>query len=308
MSSLARQSAVAERIAALGGEWHPAEPLSEHTSLGVGGPADIVCVYDTGSLPELVEYLRRQGVAWRVLGGGSNLLVGDEGLPEVLLQLARGDGMTFAGNRVEVPAAANLGTTVMECAKRNLGGMEGLIGVPGTVGGALRMNAGAYGTEIGDVVRALRVYRGSTGRIETLKTENVRFEYRHTSFAPDDILLAVSLELPERPYAEILEHVKQCNQKRRASQPLNEKSAGCIFKNPPGHSAGRMIDELGLKGTRVGGAVISERHANFIVNRYQGKAADILKLMALIREKVFKVYGVSLEEEVIVWRQAGAAF
>jgi UDP-N-acetylmuramate dehydrogenase len=237
------------------------------------------------------------------LGGGSNLLVCDEGLPDVLLQLARGDGLTFEGNRAEVPAAANLGTTVMECAKRNLGGMEGLIGVPGTVGGALWMNAGAYGTEIGDVVRALRVYRGSTGRIEMVKTENVRFEYRHTSFAPDDILLAVSLELPERPYAEILERVKQCNQKRRASQPINEKSAGCIFKNPPGLSAGKMIDELGLKGMRVGGAVISERHANFIVNRYQAKAADILKLMALIREEVLKAYGVPLEEEVIVWRR-----
>jgi UDP-N-acetylmuramate dehydrogenase len=303
VSSLAQQPGVAEQTAAFGGEWLPAEPLSQHTSLGVGGPADIIRVHDTGGLPELVEYFRRHGVPWRVLGGGSNLLVCDEGLPDVLLQLARGDGLTFKGNRAEVPAAANLGTTVMECAKRNLGGMEGLIGVPGTVGGALWMNAGAYGTEIGDVVRALRVYRGSTGRIETVKTDNVRFEYRHTSFAPDDILLAVSLELPQRPYAEILERVKQCNQKRRASQPINEKSAGCIFKNPPGLSAGKMIDELGLKGTRVGGAVISERHANFIVNRYQGKAADILKLMALICEEVLKAYGVPLEEEVIVWRR-----
>jgi UDP-N-acetylmuramate dehydrogenase len=304
LSSLAQQSGVRERIAAFGGEWLPAELLSEHTSLGVGGPAEIIRIHDVSGLPDLVEYLQRQDVPWRVLGGGSNLLVGDEGLPEVLLQLARGDGLAFEENRVEVPAAANLGTTVMECAKQNLGGMEGLIGIPGTVGGALRMNAGAYGTEIGDVVRALQVYRGSTGRIETFKTANVRFEYRHTSFAPGDILLAVSLELPERPYAEILEHIKRCNQKRRASQPINEKSAGCIFKNPPGLSAGKMIDELGLKGTRVGGAVISERHANFIVNRYHAKAADVLKLMALIREEVLKVYGVPLEEEVIVWRHS----
>jgi UDP-N-acetylmuramate dehydrogenase len=180
--------------------------------------------------------------------------------------------------------------------------MEGLIGVPGTVGGALHMNAGAYGTQIGDVVRAVTVFRGASGRVEVLRTEDVRFEYRHSSFGSDDILLSVSLDLPERPYAEILERVKQCNQKRRASQPINEKSAGCIFKNPPGHSTGKMIDELGLKGTRVGGAVISERHANFIVNRQGATAADIFKLMELIRERVLKAYGVELEEEVIVWK------
>lgn len=303
MSSLSRDPGTAEQMAALGAEWQPSQPLSAHTSLGVGGRADLVRIRDARHLPELVAYFQRRGVPWRLLGGGTNLLVVDQDLRDVLLHLARGPAdLTFQGNRVEVAAAANLGTTVMACAKRNLGGMEGLIGVPGTVGGALRMNAGAYGTQIGDVVRALTVYRSASGRIETLQTENVRFEYRHTSFARDDILLSVSLELPERPYAEILERIKQCNQKRRASQPINEKSAGCIFKNPPGYSTGRMIDELGLKGTRVGGAVVSERHANFIVNRYQATAADILKLMDLMRERVLRAYGVELEEEVIFWR------
>lgn len=298
MSSLARDSKTAEHIAAFGAEWLPGEPLSKHTSLGVGGPADIVRVRDAERLPELLRFL---DVPFKVLGGGSNLLVGDEGIADVLVHLARGEESKFDGNRAEVPAAANLGTTVMECARRNLGGMEGLIGVPGSVGGALRMNAGAYGTEMGDVVRSLKVYRNSTGEIETLYVEKVRFEYRHSSFAPDDILLSVSLELPERPYQQILERVMQCNQKRRASQPINEKSAGCIFKNPPGLSTGKMIDELGLKGTRVGGAFISERHANFIVNRHQATASDILSLMELIRARILKAYGVELEEEVIVW-------
>ncbi len=302
MSVLAQNPHVAEQVAAFGAEWLPASPMSAHTSLGVGGPADILRLRDGRRLPELADYLHAHGAPWRILGGGSNLLVGDEGLADVLLQLARGETLSFDGNRVEVPAAASLGTAVMECAKRNLGGMEGLIGVPGTVGGALRMNAGAYGTEIGQVVRALTVYRGSTGETETLKNENVRFEYRHSSFAPDDVMLSVSLELPERPYAEILEQIKKYNQKRRSSQPINEKSAGCIFKNPPGMSTGRMIDQLGMKGTRVGGAVISERHANFIVNRQNASASDILKLMELIRQRVLKAYGVELEEEVIVWR------
>ncbi len=303
MSLLAQDPVTAELMAAFGAGWRPAEPLSSHTSLGVGGRADLVRMGDAGRLPELVEFLGRRGVPWRFLGGGSNLLVVDEHLDDAVLHLTRGPrDWSFQGNRVEVATAANLGTTVMECAKRNLGGMEGLIGVPGTVGGALWMNAGAYGTEIGSLVRALTLYRASTGRVETLASDHLRFEYRHSSFAPDDILLSVTLELLERPYAEILEKIKQCNQKRRASQPIHEKSAGCIFKNPPGHSTGKMIDELGMKGTRVGGAVISEQHANFFVNRYQATASDILKLMDLVRERVLRGYGLELEEEVIVWK------
>ncbi len=304
MSFLARETGIREQMAALGAQWLPAQALSARTSLGVGGRADLVQLCDTRRLPELMEYFDRRGVTWRLLGGGTNLLVADEGLDDVVLQLVREpDGLKFEGRRVEVTAAANLGSTVTECAKRNLGGMEGLVGIPGTVGGALWMNAGAYGTQIGDVVRAVTLYRGTSGRVEVWRVEDARFEYRHAGFAADDVLLSVSLELPERPYTEILEKIKECNQRRRASQPINEKSAGCIFKNPPGHSAGRMIDELGLKGTRVGGAVISERHANFIVNRCQATAADIFKLMDLIRERVLKAYRVELEEEVIVWRK-----
>jgi UDP-N-acetylmuramate dehydrogenase len=303
MSLLARDSAVGKQLKAWGAEWLPAVPLSQYTSLGVGGRADLVRIREPHRLPELVDYLRGHGVEWRFLGGGSNLLPVDDDFEDVILHLARGpQDLAFQGRRVEVAAGANLGTAVMECAKRNLGGLEGLIGVPGSVGGALRMNAGAYGQQIGDAVRAVTLYRPSSGGIETLDLSAVRFEYRHTNFAPDDILLSAVLELEERAYAEILERIKQCNVKRRAAQPINEKSAGCIFKNPPGASTGRMIDELGLKGTRVGGAVVSERHANFIVNRFQASAADILRLMDLIRERVLEVYNRELEEEVVVWR------
>jgi UDP-N-acetylmuramate dehydrogenase len=303
MSALGREPGIVESMAALGAEWLPGEPLSRHTSLEVGGRADIARIRDPQKLPELMEYLRARGANWRLLGGGSNLLPVDGDFDDVMLHLARGPhDLAFDENRVQVAAAANLGTAVMECAKRNLGGMEGLVGVPGSVGGALRMNAGAYGQQIGDVVRTVTLYRPSTGRIETYRPDHVRFEYRHTSFAPDDILLYASLELVERPYAEILARIKQCNVKRRSSQPINEKSAGCIFKNPPGMSTGRMIDELGLKGARSGGAVVSERHANFIVNRFQATAGDILRLMDLIRGRVLEVYKLELEEEVVVWR------
>lgn len=303
MSILASQPGTAQALNALGADWLPGEPMARHTSLGVGGPMDIIRVRDLGRIGELIAFLRERGVGWRLLGGGTNLLVADEGLDEVALHLVRDpDGLEFEGNRVSVSTALNLGTTVMECAKRNLGGMEGLVGVPGTVGGALHMNAGAYGTEIKDVVRAVTVFRGAAGKLEVLQTDQLSFEYRGSSFAEDDILLSVTLELPERPYEEILGRVKQCNQKRRASQPVNEKSAGCIFKNPPGLSAGKMIDELGLKGWRVGGAVVSERHANFLVNRYGATAADFFALMDVIRERVWKTYGVELKEEVVVWK------
>ena len=164
-------------------------------------------------------------------------------------------------------AAADLGRTVTFCAKHDLGGMEGLIGVPGTVGGALRMNAGAYGMQIGSYVREIQLYRAADRRIVFLRGSDINFEYRHTSFAPDDIMLAVKLELPSKPYREILQGIRICNEKRRSSQPLNQKSAGCIFKNPPGASAGRMIDELGLKGLQVGDACVSEPPRQFFPER-----------------------------------------
>ena len=179
--------------------------------------------------------------------------------------------------------------------------MEGLIGVPGSVGGALRMNAGAYGTEIGQFVRSVTLFRAAAGRIEALERDRVSFQYRHTAFAPHDIMVACELELPEQPYDEIRAAIRMCNEKRRASQPLNEKSAGCIFKNPPGGSAGKMIDELGLKGHRRGGAVVSERHANFFVNRHGATADDFFALIDDIGERVHRAFGVVLEHEVIVW-------
>jgi len=276
--------------------------LAELTSLGIGGTTDLLRIKRHDAIPLLLELLDEQGVAHKFLGGGSNLLVVDGELPFVVLQLIKGEPeVALEGNVATVDAAADLGRTVTFCAKNNLGGMEGLIGVPGTVGGALRMNAGAYGTQIGSYVREVKVYRAAQRRIEILRGEQISFEYRHTSFAPDDMMLSVKLELPSKPYAEILQGIRICNEKRRSSQPLGQKSAGCIFKNPPGGSAGRMIDELGLKGFSHGDARVSERHANFFVNTGQASAADMLALIADVRQRVQQAYGVTLENEVVVW-------
>jgi len=289
-------------LAAIAVELRPGASLAALTSLGIGGTTDLLRITKRQFIPDLISLLERHHIAYKFLGGGSNLLVGDGELPWVILQLAKPDPeIVLDGNLAHVDAAADLGRTVTYCAKHDFGGMEGLIGVPGTVGGALRMNAGAYGMQIGSFVRKAKLYRAAERKIEILRGHEISFEYRHTSFAPDDMMLAVTLELPSKSFKEILQGIRICNEKRRSSQPLGQKSAGCIFKNPPGASAGRMIDELGLKGHSVGDAKVSDRHANFFVNAGQASAKDMLTLMANVRSRVEKSFGVKLEHEVVVW-------
>jgi UDP-N-acetylmuramate dehydrogenase len=286
----------------LGVELRGGASLGGLTSLGIGGTTELLRMHRHDTIPDLVRLLDESGIEHRFLGGGTNLLVRDGELPWVVLQLVRSEpDVRIEGNLARVDAAADLGRTITFCAKRDLGGMEGLIGVPGTVGGALRMNAGAYGMQIGSYVREVTLYRAAGRKIETLRGDLISFEYRHTSFAPDDMMLAVKLELPSKPYREILEGIRICNEKRRSSQPLNQKSAGCIFKNPPGVSAGRMIDDLGLKGHSVGDARVSDRHANFFINAGHATCANVLALVAEVRERVRKAYGFELENEVIFW-------
>ncbi|MGD1212193.1 MAG: UDP-N-acetylmuramate dehydrogenase [Candidatus Acidiferrales bacterium] len=287
----------------LGVEVRRGVSLADETSLGIGGTTDELLLRQYETIPDVIRLLADEHIPHRFLGGGTNVLIADGELPWVILHLpVAHPGMRVEGNAAYVDASADLGGMVTFCAKRDLGGMEGLIGVPGSVGGALRMNAGAYGTQIGPHVREVELYRAATGKIETLRGGDIRFDYRHTSFAPDDVMLRVKLELPSKPYKEVLAGIKVCNEKRRLSQPLNQKSAGCIFKNPQGGSAGKMIDELGLKGHRVGDAMVSDRHANFFVNAGRATCSDMLKLIEEVRDRVRDAYGMELENEVIVWR------
>lgn len=283
-------------------ELQPGQKLAKWTSLGIGGVTDMLTVRERRHLPELFCLLRRHGVRHRLLGGGTNLLVADGELPWVALRLAKSDPtVRIETNTVWLDAAEDLGRAVTTCAKANLGGLEGLVGVPGTVGGALRMNAGAYDVEIGKLVRELVVFRPLFGRIDILDAAQIRFGYRHTSITPCDILLGASLELPSRPYREIVDRIHVCNFKRRASQPLTDKSAGCVFQNPAGTAAGRLIDGLGLKGFRVGSAMVSDRHANFFVNLGRASSSEMLRLMELVRSRVWSAFQIELREEIILW-------
>ncbi|MGD0962294.1 MAG: UDP-N-acetylmuramate dehydrogenase [Candidatus Acidiferrales bacterium] len=294
---------VASRLKELGVEVRQGVSLAEKTSLGIGGTTDELLLQRYDSIPEVMRVLANENIRHRFLGGGTNVLVADGGLPWVVLHLRPTQpGMRVEGNVAYVDASADLGGMVTFCAKHDLGGMEGLIGVPGSVGGALRMNAGAYGTQIGTHVRAVELYRAASGQVETVRGNDIRFDYRHTSFAPDDVMLGVKLELPPKPFREILAGIRVCNEKRRASQPLNQKSAGCIFKNPPGGSAGKMIEELKLKGYRVGDAMVSDRHANFFVNTGHATCSDMLKLIDDVRVRVGGAYRIELENEVIIWQ------
>ncbi len=297
------KDSIATRLKGLGVEVRRDVSLADETSLGIGGMTDELLLHRSDAIPEVMRLLAKENIPHHFLGGGTNVLIADGDLTFVVLRLPAGKpGMRVEGNAACVDASADLGALVTFCAKHDLGGMEGLIGVPGSVGGALRMNAGAYGTQIGPRVREVELYRAASGKIETLRGDDIRFDYRHTSFAPDDVMLRAKLELPSKPYKEIIEGIRVCNEKRRSSQPLNQKSAGCIFKNPPGGSAGRMIDELGMKGHHVGDAAVSERHANFFVNTGHATCSDMLKLMDEVREHVRTAYEIELENEVIVWR------
>jgi len=279
------------------------ESLAPLTWFRVGGPAQVLFTpADEDDLAYFLKHLPRELPVY-VVGVGSNLIVRDGGISGVVIRLSpRAFGEVSAEGDSVVAGTAALDKRVAEAAaSANIGGLEFYFGIPGTIGGALRMNAGAYGTQIGSYVTEVKVYRSAPRKIEILRGDQISFEYRHTSFAPDDMMLAVTLSLPSKPYKEILQGIRICNEKRRASQPMGQKSAGCIFKNPPGASAGRMIDELGLKGLSVGDARVSDRHANFFINAGRASAHDMLTLITDVRERVEKTYGIRLENEVMVW-------
>src|SRR5499427_5083118 len=299
-----RDAAIEEIAARLSIPAERGRKFAELTSLRVGGAIDWVLAPKTEmQAAALVQELEQKGIAWRPLGSGCNVLADDGEHHYVILSLkALKADPVFAGNRVSVSAGYSLPRLCVDAGRQGLSGIEGLNGIPGTVGGALWMNAGAYGQEIGTVVETVRVAR--SGEVQEIPGSEVQWNYRHTSFREGELLLGTTLRLQTDDPDEIAVRMEKAKSQRMATQPHGARSAGCFFKNAPASpvGTGKMIDDLGMKGKRRGGAVVSPKHANFIVTEGdEAKASDALALAEEIRERVKREHGIDLEYEVELW-------
>jgi UDP-N-acetylmuramate dehydrogenase len=291
----------------LTGEVRLQEPLASQTSFRIGGPADLLvfpaCAAD---VRRAVEIALEHQVPWTVLGNGSNVLVLDGGIRGMVLRLNRRLGrLTFEGNQVTVEAGASLPGLGRQAAQRGLSGLEFTAGVPGTVGGSLHTNAGCFGQEMGEVVESVTVLEADA-TWHCLSREQLDFRYRHSALQ-DRPAIAVAAVLALRPADtdQVEKRYQQVLASKRRSQPLGAASAGCIFRNPPGDFAGRLIEAAGCKGWRCGGAEVSEQHANFIINTGQARAADVVTLIQRVRERVAACSGIWLELEIEMMGEPG---
>ncbi len=275
--------------------------MSEITSFRIGGPADL-CLFPRNrqDLQTAMALLRENGLPFLLLGNGTNLLAADRGVREPLISLS--DGFTEIsqqGTNISAGAGAGLPQLLNFCAAAALTGLEMLAGIPGTVGGGIRMNAGSWGMELGDHISSLLVM-DRAGETRSVKRDEVTFGYRRISLPFDGIILQGEFSLRKGKRDEIQMRMAEALRKKRETQPLAQPSAGSIFKNPPDIPAGRLIDEVGLKGTRRGDAMISPLHANFIVNMGAARARDVVALIELIQQLIYKEKRIKLELEVLI--------
>lgn len=284
------------------GEVRFKEPLAFHTSLRCGGPADVfILPQDVDDVRKALMFADKEKLPVVVLGGGYNVVVRDKGIRGLVIKLEGCLGrMEFHGEEVTIGCGAGLSTMIREAAALGLGGVECLVGIPATVGGALAMNAGGPDGAIGDFVSAV-YFLHADGTIGELKPAPGTFAYRALSFPPGAILLGARLGLHRKPQKEILAEMRTRLKQRKATQPLALAAAGWIWKDPGADQAGRLIEKAGLKGKRIGGAEISAKHASFIVNRGGATAGDILRLIELAVERVHAHAGVRLTPEIRVY-------
>jgi UDP-N-acetylmuramate dehydrogenase len=300
-----RDRALEEIAARLGVRAERGKRFAELTSLRVGGAIDWVIAPETEEQAAAIVYeLDQAGIGWRPLGSGSNVLADDSDHHYVVLNLSNMKGeVRIEDELVSVSAGYSLPRLCIDVARGGLSGIEGLGGIPGTVGGALWMNAGAFDHEIGTVTETVRVAR--EGKVVEIPGAGIQWNYRHTSFKEGELLLGATLRLTKDDPERIKARMDEAKSKRLATQPHGARSAGCFFKNAPASKVGtgKMIDEMGMKGQRRGSAVVSPIHANFIVTEGENaSAADALALAEEIRERVRREQGIELEYEVELWR------
>lgn len=292
-------AAMRELLRDFPGELRLDEPLSRHLSYGVGGPADGWCIPESvTALRDLLTRARRLGIPVLVLGRGTNVVVADQGFRGLVINLERACAeLRAADQRVTAGAGVLLQRLVLFCEERGLGGVECLSGIPGTIGGALVMNAGAFTGEIGDRILEVRALRPEGAEVTVPRAE-AGFGYRQALRLRGLVLLECDLLLAAEAPAELRRRREEFLARRAARQPLHLPSAGSVFKRPPGDYAGRLIEAAGCKGRSEGGAEVSDKHANFILNRGGATAADIRRLVERVRERVFRHCGVWLEPEI----------
>ncbi|MSN25953.1 MAG: UDP-N-acetylmuramate dehydrogenase [Geobacter sp.] len=272
--------------------------MSLHTSLKVGGPADLYAVpEDAADLQNLMIWLRNENMPWMAIGKGYNLLVRDKGIRGAIISLERFNRVELTDKIcVRAEAGADNLALVRFAQERGLGGIGFISGIPGTVGGAIRMNAGAYGNGILEHTQCLTLLRD--GNVQEFCMGELNFGYRHLSLEPGDIILAALFKLQECDAECTEEEIRKDLELRRSKHNVGFPSAGSFFKNPSGQAAWRLIDAAGMRGTRHGGAMVSEVHSNFLVNSGGATADDFLQLSAMVKNAVFQTSGVTLEEEV----------
>ncbi len=287
------------------------EPLKQHTSFRVGGPAKVYVVpEDIDELRQLIQFLYEEKLPYDIIGNGTNLLVSDAGVDHVVVEIGRaleGIELLPAANASDAPTSLRVlaGTLLSKAAQfaaaQELEGMEALRGIPGTVGGAVTMNAGAYGTEMKDVLLSVEILTRE-GELRTLTPEELELSYRH-SVIPERgyIVVAATLALKKGDPVEIQARMADFQNRRKEKQPLDKASAGSTFKRPEGYFAGKLIEDTGLRGFRHGGAQVSEKHCGFIINDGTARAADIYWLIGEVRKRVLMEQHVELTPEVKLW-------
>lgn len=275
------------------------EPMKKHTTFRVGGPADVLVQPDETALAAILALCRQYHVSYSFIGNGSNLLVGDKGIRGVVIEMTDPMGnIEVDGTQITAQAGAMLSKIANTAASNGLGGMEFAAGIPGSVGGAVVMNAGAYGGEMKDIIERVYVLDENGAQLELDRTA-LNLGYRHSCIPEKKyIVTKVVLELVPRNEAEIRSEMKELNEKRAEKQPLQYPSAGSTFKRPEGYFAGKLIMDAGLRGYQVGGAQVSEKHCGFVINKGDATAADICQLMQDVSDKVQAQFGVVLEPEV----------
>lgn len=279
------------------------ESLKNHTTFRIGGAARyFIEPKNSVELKSLLRLLIRYKISFLVLGSGSNILVSDKGVSGAVIRLSSNyfKKINYSGGFLEAKSGIPLSGLLIFAEKKGLSGAEFLAGIPGTLGGALIMNAGSQDKSIGELVKEITVM-DRNGNIKNLPKNKIKFGYRNSSLGKY-IILSARLELLKVDKQEVKEKITRYLSYRRLTQDLRYPSAGCVFKNPSGYSAGEIIDLCGLKGRRIGGASISERHANFILNFKNAKARDVLRLIDLIKKQVKKKFKINLEPEIKIWQ------